>query len=125
VRSAFAAAGPPDLLRSRGLRESLAALREHLAAHFQQEEAGGFLEESITRMPRLSAAMKAVLADHPRLLAELDLLVGLVGTAEVSTAQWDRAAHDYEQFARHLVAHERTENTVVQQGYNEDLGLVD
>lgn len=125
VRSAFGVAGPPDQIRARRVRESLAALREHLSGHFTQEETGGFLEESITRMPRLSNAMKAVLADHPALLAELDRLIALLGTAGISRLAWDQAAHGFEQFARHLVDHERSENAVVQAGYNEDLGLVD
>jgi iron-sulfur cluster repair protein YtfE (RIC family) len=125
VRSAFAVAGPPDPMRVRCLREGLAALREHLAGHFQQEESGGFLEESITRMPRLSTEMKAVLADHPALLAELDRLVEALGTDGVSPSTWSRVAQEFGQFSRHLVDHERHENAVVQQGYNEDLGLVD
>ena len=104
------------------LRESLEHLRTHLRAHFCQEETGGFLEESIARMPRLSAAARTVMADHPALLAELDALIATLEKAD-SAASWDRIAAAAERFTHHLLDHERNENAVVQEGYNEDLGL--
>ena len=109
-----------------GPREAVAALRtlrEHLAAHFRQEERGGFLEESITRMPRLSAAARVVLGEHPSLLAELDRLIERLAVPDIPEASWNRAGRDFEDFCGHLVAHERNENAVVQEGFNEDLGL--
>lgn len=116
VRGAFAA-GPA------AARAALAALRDHLAAHFRQEEQGGFLEESIARMPRLSTAAAAVLGEHPRLLAEIDGLVARLDERDLPAASWGRAACDFEEFCTHLLAHERNERVVVQEGYNEDLGL--
>ena len=104
------------------LRAALESLRDHLRAHFRQEEAGGFLEESIARMPRLSAAVRTVMADHPALLAELDDLIAILAKAD-SAAAWDQIAAAAERFAHHLLDHERNENAVVQEGYNEDLGL--
>ena len=104
------------------LRESLEHLRDHLRSHFRQEEAGGFLEESIARMPRLSAAARTVMAEHPALLSELDDLIATLEKAD-SAASWDRIADAAERFAQHLLDHERNENAVVQEGYNEDLGL--
>jgi hypothetical protein len=104
---------------------ALRSLREHLAGHFRQEECGGFLEESIARMPRLSRAMQAVIGEHPGLLAELDGLIETVGVADISPLAWGQAARDFEAFAAHLLAHERNEHAVVQEGYNEDLGLVE
>ena len=74
-------------------------------------------------MPRLSAATQAVLADHPRLLEELARLMEAVSAADMPAAAWDRADCDYEQFVQHLMEHERNENAVVQEGYNEDLGF--
>jgi hypothetical protein len=118
VRDCLAAAGP----RVGRLRAALDALRNHLRAHFHQEETGGFLEESIARMPRLSAAARGVLDQHPALLAEIDDLIDTLGKPD-SAASWDRIAADGERFVRHLLEHERNENAVVQAGYNEDLGL--
>jgi hypothetical protein len=103
----------------------LTGLRQHLARHFAQEEEGGFLEESLARMPRLAAAARNVLADHPTLLVELDGLLERLAARDIDDEVWRQAGHDFEVFASHLLAHERNENAVVQQGYNEDLGLVD
>lgn len=83
------------------------------------------MEESQTRMPRLSAAVRRVLAEHPRLLAELDRLLDSLVMGDISAAEWRAARRDFETFAAHLLAHERDENAVVQEGYNQDLGLVD
>jgi hypothetical protein len=76
-------------------------------------------------MPRLSRAMQAVIGEHPGLLAELDGLIETVGVADISPLAWGQAARDFEAFAAHLLAHERNEHAVVQEGYNEDLGLVE
>lgn len=107
-----------------GLRAAVVALREHLAEHFAQEERGGFMEEAISRMPRLSTAVAHVLRDHPQLLAELDHLIECLPVSDSASA-WATTAGDFSAFAAHLSAHERNENAVVQEGYNEDLGLVD
>jgi hypothetical protein len=49
-------------------------------------------------------------------------LIGSLEKAD-SAAAWDRIAAAAERFAQHLLDHERNENAVVQEGYNEDLGL--
>lgn len=116
ARAAFAV-GPAEA------RAALDGLRAHLAAHFRQEERGGFLEESITRLPRLAAAAAAAVRDHPRLLGELDGLIERLAAPDGSAASWTRSGLDFEEFCGHLLAHERDENAVVQEGYNEDLGL--
>ncbi|MFN5757825.1 MAG: hypothetical protein ACK48M_13725 [Planctomycetia bacterium] len=105
----------------------VSGLREHLRGHFAQEEKGGFLEEAIARMPRLARAATAIMKQHPALLAELDALVlrlrEMLAPGDISAAAWQQAARDYECFAAHMQAHERSENAVVQEGYNEDLDL--
>lgn len=122
VKACLAAAGPWDAARAAAARVALAALRDHLRCHFAQEEQGGFLEESITRMPRLSAAARRVMAEHPALLAELD---GLIETLDApdSAGLRDRVAAACDRFMHHMLEHERSENAIVQEGYNEDLGL--
>lgn len=122
VKACLADAGPWDAGRSAAARAALAGLREHLQSHFAQEEAGGFLEESITRVPRLAAAARRVMADHAALLGELDGLIETL-TAPDSAAARDRVANGCERFMQHMIEHERSENAIVQEGYNEDLGL--
>lgn len=125
VRAAFQAAGVAATGTAADVHERLVTLRGHLYQHFVQEESGGHLEESLSRVPRLNRAVKAVLAEHPGLLAELDALIRGLPQHDISQASWDEANRDFETFVRHLIAHERSENAVVQEGYNEDLGLTD
>jgi hypothetical protein len=103
----------------------LGTLRQHLARHFAQEERGGFMEESLCRMPRLAEAARGVLAEHPALLADLDGLLERLAARDSGGEAWRQAGHDFEAFASRLLAHERNENAVVQEGYNEDLGFGD
>jgi hypothetical protein len=123
VRLAFAETCAPDRPRLQGMREGLADLRDHLRRHFEQEECGGFMEESIARMPRLAAAARQVVGEHPRLLAELDGLLESLAVRDIRPESWQEAGRGFAAFAEHLLAHERNENAVVQDGYNEDFGL--
>lgn len=125
VRTALADLQPPTAQRFADLRAGLDELREHLRAHFEQEEQGGFMEESIARMPRLAPAVSAVMRQHPTLLAELDALIERLSGGDISGEAWARAGRDFEHFSATMTAHERSENAVVQEGYNEDLGLLD
>lgn len=100
-------------------------LRDSLAAHFVAEEQGGYMEESIARLPRLSAAARDVMAEHPRLLAELDALLERLSIRDIREDSWASAARGFAAFTDHLLAHERNENAVVQQGFNEDFGFPD
>jgi hypothetical protein len=122
VKARLADPGPWDAARAAAARHALAVLRDHLRCHFAQEEAGGFLEESITRVPRLAAAALRVMAEHPALLAELDALMETLDAPDSAAAR-DRVAAGCERFMQHMHEHERNENAIVQEGYNEDLGL--
>jgi hypothetical protein len=125
LKAAFAARGVPDERRGEAVRKMLTGLRDHLRSHFEQEEGEGFIEESVTRVPRLSPAARQVLAEHPRLLAEIDALLERLPAGDISRDVWREASRGFAAFADHLLAHERSENAVVQEGYNEDMGLVD
>lgn len=120
--------GAPAASRQNGcerITQALCELRNHLAEHFQQEEEGGFLEESLARLPRLAAEAGHVLAEHPALLDEVDRLIKQSSGGDIPATGWATLCRDVDQFATRLLDHERRENRVVQQGYNEDLGLAD
>ena len=125
VRSALAAAGPPTPERRGDVLASMHELRDHLHDHFTQEEQGGFLEESVTRIPRLSVAVKSILGQHPGLLAELDCVIADLEASPVDSGAWARTDRGFATFSTRMTAHERSENAVVQAGYNEDLGLME
>jgi iron-sulfur cluster repair protein YtfE (RIC family) len=125
VRSALANAGPPTPDRRSEVLDSMHHLRDHLADHFAKEEQGGFLEEAVARIPRLSAAVQSILGQHPLLLANLDRVIEDLEASPDDSVAWVRANHDFEAFSARMTAHERSENAVVQSGYNEDLGLTE
>lgn len=104
---------------------ALKSLRDHLAVHFAQEEEGGFVEECLARLPRLATEAKQVLAEHPSLLSEADRLIKQTDQGDIPAARWTSLCDDVDRFTTRLLDHERRENNVVQQGYNEDLGLCD
>lgn len=125
ARRAFAADAPLTAEEFATLQACLASLRDHLREHFAQEERGGFLEEAVARMPRLGTAVAALVAQHPTLLAELDKIIASLPSSTGSAVAWQQAGQAFAEFAAHMMGHERSENAVVQEGYNEDLGLVD
>lgn len=125
ARHAFACRERPGAENLASLTNCLRSLRDHLDGHFRKEEAGGFLEEAVTRMPRLGPSVAKVMSQHPTLLAELDKIIGGLPSSTGSAEAWEQAGRSFETFAANMMAHERSENAVVQEGYNEDLGLVD
>ncbi len=127
ARKAFAAAAQPAADKLASLEACLTSLRDHLHEHFTQEERGGFLEEAVARIPRLGSAVAGLVAKHPALLTELDKINAALPSseAEAFAAAWQHTGQAFAGFAAHMMAHERSENALVQEGYNEDLGLVD
>ncbi len=128
--------GMGDLLASPGpnpawhvlfdqLKTCVADLREHLAAHFAREESGGFLEHATTELPRLASEATALEKEHPDLLREFDKFLELTSSIEPSEAEYHRLAIEFRRVAKLLLTHEVAENRLLQQGFNEDLGLDD
>src|SRR6266850_3554698 len=70
-----------------GMMAGLTAIREELAHHFQEEEAGGCLEEAVAHCPGLSSEVAQVEADHAKLLADLDELIQRAGQLTVPSAR--------------------------------------
>ena len=132
VRSTLAEPGEPTAERQQAVTASIEFLRNHLHDHFEQEEGEGFLEEAVTRVPRLSSSAVSIIGEHQTLLAQLDRIIAMLkpkptGADEDPTpaASWLQIDREFEAFAEHMQAHERRELILVQEGYNEDLGLVE
>jgi hemerythrin-like domain-containing protein len=96
----------------------LKAIREELAAHFRIEEAGGCLEEAVSRCPSLAPQAAQVLQEHRSLLADLDQLIQRVTALRQPTAAAAHALSDeLHAVLRRLNHHERLENRIVQQAF--------
>jgi hypothetical protein len=100
-------------------------MRDLLKLHLMREAAGGYLEEAVARVPRLSPEADAVERQHPELLRELAALIEAVKTAKPSLDDWQRIGRTVERFVVKLLAHESAENQILQQGFNEDPAIFD
>jgi iron-sulfur cluster repair protein YtfE (RIC family) len=102
------------------VRRQFDELRQRLAAHFQEEEAGGCLDVAVARLPRLGEAVTRIEDEHPRILAALDALLERVA-GNTPAEQWPDVLLAYRELATMLAQHEALENRVLEQGFNEDL----
>lgn len=100
------------------MREHLTHLRAELAHHFAQEEQGGCMEEAIAQNPAVGEAADQTVAEHPRLLGQLDAMIVGLATMPDGDAQ---AARQFEQEFRQFVAdfhqHEKSERKVLEEGF--------
>jgi len=98
-------------------------LRDHLAAHFAQEEEGGYLEEALSRVPRLGPQAAVLERQHAPLLASLNSLVQRACETREVIEGWSQLAADFRGFVKSLLEHEIAENRIVQAACNFDLDL--
>lgn len=96
------------------LAQQFADLRRQLQAHFAEEEAGGCLEEAVTRCPSLGIDSNTIVAEHPFLDRMLDQLVTQTRNLAVAPADVQR---DFREFVDKLHAHEEAENRLLQMAF--------
>ncbi len=113
VERALAARSDPVALLK--VLESLAALRDELVRHFEEEERGGCIEEAVCRCPRLTREATSVEREHPELLQRLCHLIERVGGSDSGIDE--QSVEDFQQFARSLNAHEAAENRILNEAF--------
>jgi len=104
------------------LRAELGQLRDQMDAHFLLEATGGYLEEAVARLPRLSPELMQVQRQHAQLLSEVESLMELAGESSISIGAWKHIARQYALFAQQMLDHEAAETRLLQEGFNEDAG---
>jgi hemerythrin-like domain-containing protein len=102
--------------------EDLQALRAELAHHFEEEQAGGCLEEAVSRHPSFSHDANLLEHEHPVLLAQLDRLIAKLKTMPQPIESADDAREDFRRFADQLHAHEDAESRILQESFGIELG---
>lgn len=102
------------------ISRELGLLDEELREHFAREEAGGFLEEAVTRRPALNHEGERLIREHSELLDELAALRNTACKAVRDPAAWPTALAEFNALCRKLCEHERSENQLIQRGYNVD-----
>lgn len=115
-------AGPPA---KESVLVVLPTLSTELHRHFELEERDGYLGEAVAFAPRLSGTAERLLKQHATLAEELTALLQSLRGDTGSEAWWGTFVAQGEQFIRSLVDHERAENELVQDAYEEDIGVED
>jgi hypothetical protein len=95
----------------------LGGLRNHLAAHFEEEECEGCLEEAVSRRPSLAGEVKQIVAEHRGLIGDLDQMVEKLHLG-ASPREIASVEAEFEAFAERLIDHELRERAAVQAGLN-------
>jgi iron-sulfur cluster repair protein YtfE (RIC family) len=104
------------------ISEALLSLRLQMESHFRKEEAGGVIEEAVTRIPRLAGAAAHIQSEHPELLQRLDKALRMAEVTGPKSADWEKTRLAVDEFTTAMLTHEAAENRLLQQGFNEDLG---
>lgn len=120
----------PYLVRSRRYQfvGMLEDLRDHLALHFALEEAYGYFDEPLRVDPRLSSRAKMLRSQHRELyLHSCDLIDHAMQLHDGHHVQAlaRRLVDEYADFDARLNQHERDENELIQQEWDEDIGVGD
>lgn len=104
------------------LRSRLSAIQAHIAKHFQFEEQNGYLDAVAKQEPRLERAILR-LADEHRQLAQT--LQGLIDRAMHRASLDASFGKEVRAWIDQVRQHERSENDLVQDAFNVDLGPED
>ncbi len=106
----------------------LTRLRDQLATHFSLEEAFGYLDDPVEIAPRLSDLAENLLKEHRRLQDRISELVNFTwalqnrGSLQVAFRQ---VAKEFHGFHNDLRRHERREQLLILQAYDDDIGVGD
>lgn len=113
----------PDEKQTQEMTRRLQNLVDHLTRHFQQEQAGGYLEEATMRLPRIGLRAEALQRQHDELSDAANRLLKQLRHVDATTCDWARQAWEFDQFVQRLAAHEAAENALLQEAFNEDPGV--
>jgi hypothetical protein len=96
-------------------------VRGELEHHFADEEAGGCLDEAVSRCPQLSAEVKRIDAEHPELLLAIDPLIAQALDSNRSIGHLVTMQTGFDDLCRQLCAHEAAENRILRQAFGTNL----
>jgi hypothetical protein len=89
----------------------------YLQAHFEEEAAGGLLEEAVCRLPRLSKEAMSLERQHVPLLEELHRIVSCVEKCQALQVHEKDLSARFREFANELKLHERSENHLAAEAF--------
>lgn len=103
----------------------LGELGDRLVRHFALEEEGGYFSEALLHSPRLVDQANALMAQHPKMCAQADVLCQVAGAASNAETWWTNTRQRFRAFKEELLRHERAEDGLMQEAYQQDLGSHD
>ena len=107
------------------LRPKLADLHVHLKEHFRLEEEGGFLAPVLEVLPTASSSVDALMGEHRLLLEQVNTLLHRIDASTRENQLDASLVLQIQQFAEMLKKHERSEDSLIQKVYAEDIGTDD
>jgi hypothetical protein len=103
------------------ITRTLKKLREEMAKHFAEEEAGGCLNEAVTRCPALSSEAKRIEGEHPLILQRIDSLIEQAETLKPIPQNQYAIQRLFDVMYRQLQDHEAAENRLLAQGFGKPI----
>ena len=100
-------------------------LRDQLAMHFALENAFGYLAHVVEHAPRLCERAQRMVAEHDDLFLQLCDIIELseeVSYHEIGARRGSDVARAFFEFQRQFCAHERHENELLFDAFDDDLG---
>lgn len=128
------------------LRENIAHIHHHLAAHntpgdamatqlhhlhsslvehFWHEEHQGFFDEVVGQAPRLAPQANKLCAEHQVMLHTASDLARFAAAGAGSEVWWRELSSRFHVFSKQLMHHEGEENSLLQEAYQDDIGAND
>jgi len=105
--------------------EMFQELGAQLLAHFDQEEHGGYFTEVTERAPHLRSRASALEQEHADLAARLVALKQAAAMKNAEALGWQRLQQEFAGFFESFRVHEAAENKLLQEAYNDEIGVKD
>jgi ABC-type transporter Mla subunit MlaD len=118
LRRALGNGRPWSASAARDASRAIEELQAHLHHHFAQEEEGGYLEQALAAAPRFSGQAAELLKQHPIVLAQVAQAVRTARRATSDATAWPVLKEQVKRLVGSLVAHEKAENSIVQEAFN-------
>lgn len=111
-----------SLETSAEILELFADLECRLPEHFEFEERGGYLSDTLAIAPRLSKRAQQLREDHDKFATWLTKLVASARRAGTAPRNWAALAARLHDFTQALRYHELEENRLIQEALMDDEG---
>jgi len=104
------------------LLDCIDALCDVVNAHFAHEEVDGYFGQIVEMAPHLLSKVDGLKQQHQAFRQSLAEMIALANTDSHSPKYWDRLETHFQDFWERFREHEQTENALLQETYERDMG---